>query len=363
MKNKIENIGNGQHKVSISFDITDHGHTFGMPRNYNLSKVQKLIRSKDVQETIKNGYAICMYGHGSRHKNQGYIANERNHNTGDEQEPIGKVTALSIRDKIITYEALLVETIANKTLSVVKMIESGIGGFSFVWDVNKGIFYGSDFVLSPNFNGNRVMMDSICSDGQCMLGSAIDEAVLDAIGDHGDLYDEAKDLLQHQDNVMGAIKFRDKIASMQDSIDALQKQVSEQEIMLENKDIDIQAYKDEVKAGKGKLFSYKELLDKSKKLAEIVEQENTRLKKENEELSQSKDSIEDNLKSLHESFSSYGLKDEDGTIVLDESALGSFMAPTKNKFDTGVDKITMDSLRSAEKRPKPNPLSDIQFSY
>ncbi|WP_294959204.1 hypothetical protein, partial [Sulfurovum sp.] len=96
MKNTITKRNDGNYDIHISFDITEHGHTFGMPRNYNLSKVTELIQSKAVQDSIKNGYAVCMYGHGARAKEQGYLANERNHTTGDEQEPIGKVVSLSI---------------------------------------------------------------------------------------------------------------------------------------------------------------------------------------------------------------------------------------------------------------------------
>jgi len=112
-KSKIESSSDGVHKVSISFDITEHGHSFGLPRNYNLQNIHKLVRSKKVQDTIKNGYALCMYGHGARHKKTGYLATEVNFDTGTVQEPIGKVTKLSIRDKIVSYEMLLVETIGN----------------------------------------------------------------------------------------------------------------------------------------------------------------------------------------------------------------------------------------------------------
>ena len=220
----MKQLEDGNYEVEISFDITEQGHYFGVPRNYNLKKVQALIRSKINQEHIKKGYALCMYGHGARHIKQGYIASEVNFETKEVQEPIGKILSMSIRDKIITYTARIVKTAGNKADSVVDLITGGIGGFSFVWNVDKGFLYGADFVLQPNFNGNRVVMDSICTTGECALGDAMEDVVKDAIGSNDELFDTAYDLLSSQDDVYSALEFRD---TMTTKLDALNSELEE----------------------------------------------------------------------------------------------------------------------------------------
>ena len=216
----MKQLEDGNYEVEISFDITEQGHYFGVPRNYNLKKVQALIRSKINQEHIKKGYALCMYGHGARHIKQGYIASEVNFETKEVQEPIGKILSMSIRDKIITYTARIVKTAGNKADSVVDLITGGIGGFSFVWNVDKGFLYGADFVLQPNFNGNRVVMDSICTTGECALGDAMEDVVKDAIGSNEELFDTAYDLLSSQDDVYSALEFRDTMKAKLDAINS-----------------------------------------------------------------------------------------------------------------------------------------------
>lgn len=346
--NKIEKLGDGAYKVSISFDITNHGHNYGLPRNYNLAKVQKLIRSKSVQEAIKNGYAICMYGHKARNKKQGYLASEANEETGNLQEPIGKVTKMSVRDKIISYEMILVETLENKAKSVVKLIEHNIGGFSAVWDVASGVLYGMDYVLSPNFNGNKVVMDSICTDGECKLDTAIHDTVLDAIGTHEDLYDVAKDLLVHQDNVSQAIEFKSKVLVMQDNVLNLQEEIEENKILLDNQKITIKGQSEDIKQLENeKEIAKKEHLSKKDETGKIAI-EIEELKKEKDELKVLKDSLEEN-----------GLVIKDGAVILDSMALGELLTPSsKDKY--AFDEDTLEGLR------KPNKASatdNIVFKY
>lgn len=346
--NKITQRPDGNYDVKISFDITDHGHTFGVPRNYNLSKVQKLIRSKDVQQTIKNGYAICMYGHGARAKEQGYIAFERNHNTGEEQEPIGKVTSLSIKDKIITYDAVIAITAGNKGQSVADMIKAGIGGFSFVWDVSKGVFYGADFVLSPNFNGNRVVMDSICTDGTCQLDTSIRDTVLDAIGEHDELYDVAKDLLEHQESAMQAIQFKGKMMAMKDSIQSLQDELEERDITIENQKIDLDAIS-------------KKYADATRKRDEMDEEAKELLLRPLQDMIDKLTPKAVKLDSLEEAIEDSGLTFKDGKIQLDSTALGNLFTPAdKDKYK--IDTVQLDGLRKP-KRSQGSPLDAIEMKY
>ncbi len=352
MKNTIKQREDGNYDVSINFDITEHGHSFGMPRNYNLSKVTKLIRSKDVQDIVKNGYGICMYGHGARNKAQGYLANERNHNTGDEQEPIGKVTSLSIKNKIISYDAVIALTAGNKGQSVADMIKAGIGGFSFVWDVPNGVFFGADFVLSPNFNGNRVVMDSICSDGSCQLDTAINDTVLDAIGTHEELFDVAKDLLEHQDNVTEAMEFKGKIKAMQDNVSALENKLEEKDIELDNQRITIEGKDDQIKSIK------KANKEDEKVQADAIKEQTAPLEEEIEALKEK----EAELKVLQDSITESGLVvDEDGKVQLDSMALGNLFTPTsKDKYP--IDEVVLDGLRKPNKQGV-DPLNTIEMKY
>ena len=331
MKNTINKREDGNYDVNISFDITEHGHSFGMPRNYNLAKVTKLIRSKIVQDSVKNGYGICMYGHGARAKEQGYIANERNHNTGNEQEPIGKVTSLSIKNKIITYDAIIALTAGNKGQSVADLIKAGIGGFSFVWDVPNSKFYGADFVLSPNFNGNRIVMDSICSDGKCQLDTSIHSTVLDAIGTHEEMYSIAKDLLENQESSLQAFKLRERVRVMQDSISSLEDEIAEKDIIIENHNVTIKGQNKEIELANKD--NSKVTMDAVKKEVEPLNEEIVKLKENTKSLEVLKKSISDS-----------GLILVDGVVELDSASLGNFLSPSSKDKHT-FDEVELDALR------------------
>ncbi|MGW8169633.1 MAG: hypothetical protein ACWGHH_06480 [Sulfurovaceae bacterium] len=321
--NKIVTREDGNYEVLISFDITEHGHSFGLPRNYNLSKVQQLIRSKRVQDDIKNGYCLCMYGHGARAKEQGYLANERNEKTGEVQEPIGKITSLSIRDKIVSYTALLAVTPSNKTESVSKLIGAGIGGFSFVWNVPEGIFFGADYVLSPNFNGNRVITESLCGDGGCKLDSSISKVVADTIGSHMELFEEAKDLLEHQDSVMDAIAIKDKFKTLKEEIESLKAQVFEKDNIIENKKTENEVLEDNIGVLKRKI----------KKIdLDSIEAEKDTLKVELKTVKAELDTI--NAVLLKE-----GIMLDNGRITITTKILGDLLKPKKYNTDIDMDVI------------------------
>lgn len=319
----------GVHKIKVSFDITDQGQNYSAQRNYPIEKIRKLIRSGVVQKFVKDGYAIIMYGHGARHKTQGYFANETNAKTGEEQEPLGKVDSLSIKGKIITYTATLVETPKNRGESVAKLIKNKIGGFSFVMDVNAGIFHGLDYVLSPNFNGNRVVMDSLCAGGECSLGGAIDDEVKAIIGDKEDLFEDAKALLEEQETVIKAETLLEKI---EDKEQGYQSKIKELEIEVENQIEFVDHYKKQVE----------------ERDTELVELEN----KHDEELA-TKDKeiavLKDSLASLEKSISEEGLQLEDGKVTLDTMAFGSIVKNYSVTLDSVVDEVKLNAL--SKKKP------------
>jgi len=329
MRKGLKKVSKGVYELNISFDITKHGHNFGIPRDYPINKVHALIRSQSVKNMINSSYALVMYGHGARDKSQGYIGTERNAKTGEEQEALGRVTNLSIKGNIISYSMLLVETPTNKTQSAIKLIENNIGGFSFVWDVPKGVFYGSDFVLSPNFNGNRVVMDSICDGGECKLDTSMKDVVLDAIGNHTELFDDALALLQMQDSSLDAYRLKNGIKN---KIIPLKKQIEELNNMLENANTDIEVRDEKVKLSQDKLIQSQEeiakLNDEVEKISKNAKRDKKRFKK---------------------AVKNAGLViDDDFNITANKTAFGDlFISQAKEDFKD------FDMLKKLDKEEKP----------
>jgi len=326
-RNFIDNK-DGSYSATISFDITKHGHYFGVPRNYNVGKIQNLIRSKRVQDDIKNGYVLSMYGHGARNAKQGYLAVEHNANTGDTQEPIGKMTSLSIRGSIITYALDLIETPQNKTKSVINLMRKNIGGFSFVWDVDKEVLYGVDAVLSPNFNGNRIVMDSICNDGSCMLDQSIDDEVMSAIGTHRELYDDAKNLLVHQDSVNKAIILKDKFIKVNHKTQTLEEKILELEAKLHNKNVDLE-----------------EELKEKHELDRLYHKNKEELNRVKEDSSlKSKD-----LESQRELLGEHGIEIKDESVILSDDAFGSLASSSNKSVEYELSNVVLDGIKNLKK--------------
>ena len=161
----VKILDNGQMEVTVSYDVTKHGHSLGKPRNYNINAIAMMINDPKVQEEIKNGYAKGYYGHGKRNINKGYLPSEVD-TDGNEVEPICITTKLSIRGNIITHTQRIFNT--EDGCRVQQLILNGAVGFSNAWDIGKRKFFGYDVVVSPNFAGNRIIIDSICA-GNCSL--------------------------------------------------------------------------------------------------------------------------------------------------------------------------------------------------
>jgi len=336
-KNTIKQLEDGNYEVKISFDITEQGHYFGVPRNYNLKKVQDLIRSKINQEHIKKGYALCMYGHGARHIKQGYIASEVNFETKEVQEPIGKMLSMSIRDKIITYTARIVKTAGNKADSVIDLITGGIGGFSFVWNVEKGFLYGADFVLQPNFNGNRVVMDSICTTGECALGDAMEDVVKDAIGDNDNLFDAAYDLLSSQDDVYSALEFRD---TMKAKLDALNSELEDHKANAEKLQVKL--------SEKNKTLA--DLTAKTKELKSSLKEKDEEI----ETLSNKLEEVEEKHQTTLDSIGMQGLIFEDNSVKVSADVFGKLFQEESVLFDD----VDISKLHAPK---QPSDIIDVPF--
>ena len=169
---------NGKRVVKCSFDITKQGHNLGEPRNYNIEEVTALINNSDTQNNVRNGYAQGFYGHQKRNTNTSYFASEHDSN-GNEVMPVCRTTSLSINKNIITHTQRIMD--GEKGDAIIDMINSKIGGFSFVWNLGKKLFLGADYVLVPNFNGNRVIIDSICTDGKCAIDTTFESLAINEV--------------------------------------------------------------------------------------------------------------------------------------------------------------------------------------
>jgi len=161
---KIEEFDNGEMEVTVTFTPFEHGHNLGSTRNYNKSLFRDMVNNKEVQMHIKNGYAVGYYSHQNRDLRT-LIPSERNSN-GDEVFPCCKTISMKYNDDdTVTHTQRILSNDIGK--EVQKLIKGGVGGFSGVQNIPKKKFYGFDYVISPNFTTNRVIVDNSCKNGMC----------------------------------------------------------------------------------------------------------------------------------------------------------------------------------------------------
>ena len=212
----VKILDNGQMEVTITYDVTKHGHAFGKPRNYNVNDIRLMIEDSDTQEEINNGYAKGYYGHSKRDVNSGYLPSEKD-TDGNEVEPVSVTKSLSIDGNNITHTQRIFNT--DEGIRLQKLILNGGVGFSNVWNIKKKKFFGFDAVVSQNFAGNRVIVDSICA-GVCEIDNAIEKAVLDNVGANADteVKDIAKELLMKDEAVLDMLTIRDTIRGLKNDL-------------------------------------------------------------------------------------------------------------------------------------------------
>ena len=247
-KNLVKNKDNFYpFKVTFDYRKEDNGYMLGMPRNYPTSKVEKLVNSIATQTWIGKGNAVIMYGHGARdHAKGSFVPKEHNPNNGEVQIPIGKITKLSMNKNKskIDFEGIFFESKNNHAEDVIAMAKAGIGGFSFVWNVKDGIFYGADYVLVQNFSSNKVIMDSIdtlCSNGACDFNTTLDNILIDQNVPLA-LYKESKELLKHQREIQSVLDLKSKIQDLKMKFDSKSKYAQTlkddlEEMKIENREL------------------------------------------------------------------------------------------------------------------------------
>jgi len=235
---KKDEKGHYPFKVTFNYRDEDNGYTLGIPRNYNTNKVVSLVNSEATQHWIDKGNAVVMYGHGARdHAKGSFVAREHNPINGEVQLPVAQITKLKINKKnknLIDFEGFFFTSPNNYAEDVMAMAKAGIGGFSFVWSVEKGIFYSADYVLVQNFSSNKIIMDSIdtiCSDGSCSIDTTLDSILIEKDVPYS-LYKKSKNLLMQQDEFQQIFKLKEKIESLNN--------------LLENKTTYVKTLKEEI---------------------------------------------------------------------------------------------------------------------
>lgn len=176
----------------ITFNVNDlqRQHT-GQKRCYDNIGLARLINSAAIQERVKKGDLIGYYGHWIRKKfgmqpSEGAIDPD----TGKAVifNPAIRTTYLSADDKgNVTHQTQFLDTPEGKT--AFDLHQNNVGGFSTALTaVPRGAteipnkFYGFDYVLEPNFSGNRgytLRFDSVPD------GVALER--FDAISDEGEI--------------------------------------------------------------------------------------------------------------------------------------------------------------------------------
>lgn len=166
VKSTYSKEADGTMLVSIQFTPFTHGHDLGDERNYDPIQYRKMVENPRTQKRIANGYAVGFYSHHSRQKGAGYVAGERDAE-GNTVFPCCKTLSMEWVDGEVKHEQRI---LSNKIgLEVQTLIENAVGGFSSLHDLENGDFLGFDYVVSPNFSTNRVLVDNLCEDGLCSI--------------------------------------------------------------------------------------------------------------------------------------------------------------------------------------------------
>lgn len=223
----------------ITFNVNDlqREHT-GQKRRYDNVGLARLINSPRLQERVKKGDLTGFYGHWIRKKfgmqpKEGAIDND----TGKPVyfKPAIRTTHLSADDKgNITHQTEFLDTPEGKT--AYDLYQNKVGGFSSALTAApKGFtevptaFYGFDYVLEPNFSGNRgytLAFDSVPNDPFLMER-------FDSLDDSGEslelihCFDSVEDELLYQSQVMNGLyrNLQQDYCRVLDTVSAMQGQL------------------------------------------------------------------------------------------------------------------------------------------
>lgn len=161
-------------KHSMDFTDPSNGYTIENERDYTAESINAMLTTEATIKWIKMNNALIMYGHGSRDlANKQYLPREHNPVTGEVQLPLGSITRMEVAGRSeLVIEGMLVPTPHNLVESAVRLAVAGLGKFSMVWNLNKKILFGMDFVLVGAFATNR-LAQTLCEGDNCTLDSIL----------------------------------------------------------------------------------------------------------------------------------------------------------------------------------------------
>jgi hypothetical protein len=158
----------------ITFNVKNRGRKHrGSDRNFDTAALANLINSGAVQERVKNGDLHGYYGHWPREK-FGMQPPEGAVVDGRQVEIIPALVTTLLQadpDGTIRHQAKFLDTPAGQLAA--RLYKSKTGGFSSAINSRRvgGMsvptgFFGFDYVLEPNFTGNRGYEITLDSAGQ-----------------------------------------------------------------------------------------------------------------------------------------------------------------------------------------------------
>lgn len=231
----------------IRFNVRERGRRFrGQDRNFDTAALAALINGGEVQERVKNGDLLGYYGHWPRVKfgmdvQEGAMVGGKPVHL----EPAIRTTSIkAYPDGTIEHQAEFLDTAPGRLAE--RLYKSKTGGFSSAinaprrgsMQVPNG-FFGFDYVLEPNFTGNRGY--ALDSAGNRIELEGLDEAdaeVLDAVEEYTGMvlattamldrvqadYDRQAEvvLVLQQENV----EYESEIARLQAALDSAKEQIA-----------------------------------------------------------------------------------------------------------------------------------------
>lgn len=140
----------------ITYNLKDRGRQYrGTPRNFNIKALCDSINGPACQERVKTRAMLGYYGHKPRilaglEPTESVVVNGKY----NEIEPAIVTTYLEASlDGTIKHQTEFLDTAAGRKAAA--MFSNRIGGFSSAIDENRPELFGFDYVLDPNFSGNR----------------------------------------------------------------------------------------------------------------------------------------------------------------------------------------------------------------
>ncbi|MFA5920167.1 MAG: hypothetical protein WC856_02600 [Methylococcaceae bacterium] len=140
----------------IRYNLKDRQRQFrGQERNFNIKALCDSIMGGATQERIRTRAMTGYFGHKPRilagmEPTESMVINGKY----NEIEPaIVTVSLTCDMDGNIEHQTEFLDTVPGRKAA--RIFKSRVGGFSSVIDTAKNEFYGLDFVLDPNYSGNR----------------------------------------------------------------------------------------------------------------------------------------------------------------------------------------------------------------